>query len=117
MGASSIFHTNNANGIRTISLIGRLDMEGAEGVEATMVKLTSEECLRVVVNITRVSFLASAGLRVLINAARAVKQNGGGLVMILGSNPQVHETLEFTGITMMIPSFETAEQAEKELLS
>jgi anti-anti-sigma factor len=117
MGASSIVHTNNANGIRTIGLIGRLDLEGAEGVEAAMAKLTSEQGLRVVVDITRVSFLASAGIRILIIAARAVKQNGGDLVLVLGNNQQVRETLEFTGITMMIPSFESGDQAEQKLLS
>ncbi len=117
MGASSISHADQANGIRTIGLIGRLDMEGAEEVEATMETLTADEGLRVVADITRVSFLASAGIRVLINAARSLNQRGGQMALVLGDNPQVRETLEFTGITMVIPSFDSGDQAESELLA
>ena len=117
MGASSISHADNANGIRTIGLIGRLDMEGAEEVEATLEQLTAAEDLRVVADITRVSFLASAGIRVLINAARGLNQRGGRMALVLGDNPQVRETLEFTGITMVIPSFDSGDQAERELLA
>lgn len=117
MGASSISHTDNANGIRTIGLIGRLDMDGAEAVETTMENLTATEGLHVVADLTRVSFLASAGIRVLIKAARMLNQRGGRLVLVLGNNPQVRETLGFTGIMMVIPSFDTRDQAERELLS
>lgn len=117
MGASSISHTDKANGIRSIGLIGRLDMEGAEAVEATMERLTAAAGLRVVADITRVSFLASAGIRVLINAARALNQQGGRMVLVLGESPQVRQTLEFTGITLVIPSFDSGDQAERDLLA
>lgn len=97
--------------MRHISLIGRLDMAGIEDVEQEFLALTQAADSRILVDLRRASFLASVGIRSVINLARRLNQNGGRMALLLGDNQQVSDTLEITGITAAIPSFSTLDEA------
>ena len=111
METSGLDHEDMPQGVRHISLIGRLDMTGIEAVEEPFLALTKEANLRILVDLRRASFLASVGIRSVINLARRLNQNGGKMALLLGDNQQVRDTLEITGITAAIPSFSTLDEA------
>lgn len=111
MGAASLDYVDTAEGIRHICLNGRLDMTGIEEVNEPFAALAQGEHLRILVDLQGVSYLASIGIRAVINLARQLHQNGGRMSLLLGDNQQVQATLELTGITAAIPSFRTLTEA------
>ena len=91
-----------ADGIQQIVLSGRMDGAGTEQVAARP--------QRVVVDMTRVAFLSSIGIRLLLSNAKALKQHGGRMV-IAGPQPLVKEVLEIVGIALLIPVHADLESA------
>jgi anti-anti-sigma factor len=57
------------------------------------------------VDLTDVSFLASVGLRCIIQSAKALDLKGGRMALLVGDNPLVRRTLEAVGIGEIIPMF------------
>ena len=54
-------------------------------------------------DLTGVSFLGSIGIRSIIVNAKAVQQRGGRMVLLVGDNVAVAETLQATGLGALIP--------------
>lgn len=97
-------------GIRLIKLIGTLDMNGTYGIEIEFVRQCTGENARVIVDLSRVNYISSIGIPMLINTARSVSSQGGKMVLL---NPQqnVSEVLEITGIPQIIPIYADLESA------
>jgi anti-sigma B factor antagonist len=90
-----------AGGITMVVLDGRLDIEGAAAVDLKMNVIAGSK-KAVLVDLQKVSFLGSMGLRVLVAPARAIKSRGGKMVLF-GPNESVANVLKTSGIDTMIP--------------
>ena len=90
------------NGIRLIKLNGTLDMSGVSRVELEFVRRCAGENVCVLVDLSKVNYISSIGIPLLINSAKAVVKNGGRMALL---NPQnnVENILELTGIPLIIP--------------
>ena len=90
------------NGIRLIKLSGALDMNGTYSIEIEFVRQCAGDNVQVVVDLSKVNYLSSIGIPMLINAAKSVAGQGGKMALL---NPQknVAEVLEITGIRQIIP--------------
>ena len=66
------------NGITRVILDGRLDIEGAAAIDMRMNVIAGTKSA-VLVDMEKVSFLGSMGLRALVAPARAIKGRGGKL--------------------------------------
>jgi anti-anti-sigma factor len=99
------------NGIRLLKLIGALDMNGTYSIEIEFVRQCSGENVRVVVDLSKVNYLSSIGIPMLINTAKSVVNQGGKMALL---NPQqnVAEVLEITGIPQIIPIYTDLESAK-----
>ena len=99
------------NGIRLIKLIGALDMNGTYSIEIEFVRQCVGENVQVVVDLSRVNYLSSIGIPMLINTAKSVASQGGKMALL---NPQQHvaEVLEITGIPQIIPIYTDLESAK-----
>jgi len=84
-----------------ITLDGRLDIEGAAAVDMRM-NLIAGSRSAVLLDLQRVSFLASIGLRSLVIPARTIK-NRGGKVVLYGPTEMVEKVLKTSGIDTIIP--------------
>jgi anti-anti-sigma factor len=93
-----------------ISLDGRLDMQGTQEIDQRFAFATSTKAMRLVVDLSRVSFMASIGLRALVAAAKAQSARGGRMVLVRPA-PVVGKVLEIAGIEQLIPSYENFESA------
>ena len=91
------------NGIRRISLEGRLDMAGAQAIDIKFTGYTAAAKNRILVDLSKVEFIASIGLRTLISAAKAQKLRGGAMVLA-GAQPLVAKVIETAGLAALIPS-------------
>jgi len=99
------------NGIRLIKLIGALDMNGTYSIEIEFVRQCVGENVQVVVDLSRVNYLSSIGIPMLINTAKSVANQGGKMALL---TPQQHvaEVLEITGIPQIIPICTDLESAK-----
>lgn len=90
------------NGIRLIKLNGSLDTNGVSRVEVEFVRRCAGEKVCVLVDLSKVNYISSIGIPLLINSAKAIARNGGKMALL---NPQnnVENVLELTGIPLIIP--------------
>jgi len=99
------------NGIRVVSLSGRLDMKSVLLIDVRFTALTATQSGGVIINMEHVDFLASIGIRLLVSNAKAVSSRGGQMA-IAGAQPLVRETLVTSGIDQIIPLFDSQAEAE-----
>ena len=88
-------------GITKVILDGRLDIEGAARVDLQM-NIIAGSRKAVLVDMQKVSFLGSMGLRALVAPAQAIKNRGGKMVLF-GPNEMVEKVLKTSGIDTLIP--------------
>ena len=103
-------YTELEGGIRLIKLIGRLDLNGTYSVEVQFVRHCSGNNIRVIVDLSDVSFLSSVGIPMLVNTAKAVV-NRGGEFAILRPSENVAKVLELIGVPQVIPIHEDLDLA------
>ena len=92
-----------SDGLRRIAISGRLDIPGTDEIAIRFAALSAAANLRIVLDLTGVSFLGSIGIRSIIVNAKAVQQRGGRMVLLVGDNVAVSETLHATGLGSLIP--------------
>jgi len=103
------------NGIRLITLIGILDMQGTFSVEVQFARHCSGDGVRVLVDLSKVTYLSSIGIPMLINTARSVASQGGKMGL-LGPIYDVHRVLDITGATQIIPIYHDFDTAVADIL-
>jgi anti-anti-sigma factor len=88
-------------GITMISLVGRLDILGAQKIDLHFSAIAGAH-RRVIVDLEQVEFLASMGIRTLIVGAKSVKSKGGRMVL-LRPTPGVEKVIVDSGTDTVIP--------------
>lgn len=98
------------SGIRLIKLHGALDALGTSSIEVEFVRCCAGDNVCVLVDLSKVNYISSIGLPLLINSARSVARRGGQLALL---KPQrsVENILELTGIPSVIPTYSELEAA------
>ena len=84
-----------------VVLDGNLGIEGAAAVDLQM-NIIAGSRKAVLVDLQKVSFIGSMGLRALVSPARALKGRGGKMVLF-GPNESVEKVLKTSGIDTLIP--------------
>jgi anti-sigma B factor antagonist len=84
-----------------VRLSGRLDSSAAPGAEEQLTAAVSGEAPRVAIDMSQLSYVSSAGLRVLLVAAKKVQQQKGKLALG-GLADNVREVFAATGFDTII---------------
>lgn len=84
----------------TIALKGRLDTTTAPELEKT-VNDSLEDITELSMDFLELEYLSSAGLRVLLNASKAMKKKDGAMV-ICNVNEDIMEVFTITGFTEIL---------------
>jgi anti-sigma B factor antagonist len=87
-------------GITKVILDGKLDIEGAAALDLQM-NLIGGRCQAVLVDLQKVSFLGSMGLRAIVAPARTSMSRGGKIVFF-GPNEMVGSVLKNSGIDTIV---------------
>jgi anti-anti-sigma factor len=91
---------NDAGSTATVTMVGRLDIAGAEAVALPLATLSgSKEGLTI--DMSGVTFIASIGLRHLVSAAKAVRRRGGRLAL-LNPSAAVAEVITTSGLADLL---------------
>jgi len=90
-----------ADGVTRIALDGRLDIAGAAAVDLKM-NVIAGSAQKLLIDLEKVTFLGSMGLRSIVLPARAVRSRGGKVVLF-APGEMVESVLKTSGIDSMLP--------------
>jgi anti-anti-sigma factor len=94
---------------RILELDGRLDSDGAGVAEAPLLALLDGRAI-VLVDLAKVVFVGSAGLRVIIKAAKQMKA-AGGILKFCGASAGVAKVFEISGLDSLLDLHDDATSA------
>ena len=94
-----------------ITIRGRVDSLSTDQLSQAIEEAHQRGKYNLVLDMSQVEFLSSAGLRALIEAQRRTKGLGWGEIMLAQVPPRLAELFELTGITRDFRSFETVAAA------
>jgi anti-sigma B factor antagonist len=102
--------TDNIDGITVVRLEGDLDTNSSTGAQKTIEEIIDGGVSNMLVNLKDVGFVSSAGLRILLAAAKKI--NGlNGKLRISDLNETVQEVFEISGFITILKVFPTEEVA------
>ena len=93
-----------------VDLEGRLDSQTAGFGNDEMVRIVKDGGTKLVANLDGLEFITSAGLRVLLLAAKLL-QTAGGTLKLYNANQFVKDVLESSGFTSLIALYSTESEA------
>ncbi len=88
-------------GITRVELDGRMDIAGAAAVDMKM-NLIAGTAQKLLIDLEKVTFLGSMGLRSIVLPARAVRSRGGKVVL-LAPTEMVESVLKASSIDTLLP--------------
>ena len=105
-----IDHEQLDRNILKINLSGRMDVAGSQQIDRQLADLTAPPRDAIIVDLSKVGFLASIGIRILLINAKALKTRGGRMVL-LNPDAGVARVLELSGVDTTIGVFRDLEAA------
>src|SRR5262245_66097794 len=85
-----------------LAILGRLDIQGVNQIQDQFVIQTTARRRATMVDISRVTFIASLGMGMLVSAAKGLHRQGARMVLI-GPSELIRNALEAAGIHQVIP--------------
>ena len=101
-------------GIVSITIKGRLDADSAMDAEKTVTDALGEDMNKLLFDLGALDYLSSAGLRVLLSAAKEVRRRDGKIVLC-ALTEFVKEIFEVSGFESLIPIEDSVESGMKVL--
>jgi anti-sigma B factor antagonist len=98
-----------AGGVTRVILDGKLDLDGARAIDLRMNVIAGSQ-KSVIIDLQKVSFVGSMGLRSLVAPARTIKSKGGKVVFF-GPNEMVDKVLKISGLDKVVPICYELDQA------
>ena len=89
--------------IARVRLAGRMDHAGTTEIDAKFMELAGR-AKYLLVDLSKVNFLASMGIRTLIMAAKALKERGGKMILF-SPEMMVAKVLKTSGTEILIPVY------------
>ena len=93
-----------------VELVGELDVYTARSLRVVLDHTPRHERRRIAIEMSRLDFLDSSGLGVLVGAMKQAQSLGGGLCMVRPKE-RVLKTLRITGLIRVIPPFDDLHKA------
>ncbi len=97
------------SGTKEAKLDGKLDIHGALAIDDAFAELAGAS-KNILVDLSGVTYLASLGIRTLVQAAKTLSNNGGSIVLF-APQENVEKVLRATGIDTVIPVRHGREEA------
>ena len=108
------FQLDTHAGVQHLTLTGHLDSATFVTLEKTINGLFSSAGDRVLMDLSALSYISSAGLRLMVVAAKRARQVGGQLILC-GLSPTVRDVFEISGFLKIMATTETKAEAERAL--
>ena len=96
-------------GVTVVALRGEFTWPAVPEGEQVLLREATPKC-KIVLDMSGVSFMGSAGLRLLLSVFRQAHDNQGRAVLV-GLCPEVRELMELTGFLTFFQTFATVDDA------
>lgn len=101
----------NKNGdVTTLALTGRLDAATSATAQEQILRIIDEGNLKLIIDLSRLDYVSSAGLRIFITAGKRVKSKGGKMVFC-SLQEYTKELFEIAGFTSIFTTCPTPAEA------
>lgn len=87
-------------GLKVVALTGRLDVATSPEVEARILEAIAAGVRQLVLDVSGLEYVSSAGLRVVIVVGKKVRAEGGDMVFAC-AGPNIRQILDISGFTKM----------------
>jgi anti-sigma B factor antagonist len=95
--------------VHVVEVRGRIDSSTASDFDQTVMDLIEQGKKNLVLDLSEVEFLSSAGLRTMVSARKAVQP--GGAIRLAGPSQRVKDTLEIAGLDVLFETYPDRESA------
>jgi anti-anti-sigma factor len=99
------------NGISIARLTGEIDLSNAAIVKRSIAESVSNQDLRLVLDLSAVTYLDSAGIAMLFGLSRRLIQHQQQLVLVVPEASLIHRSLRVSGWPKTLPVVERVEDA------
>jgi anti-sigma B factor antagonist len=96
--------------VTVLEVGGEVDVYTAPKLREKLVELVSDGHYNIVVDMTKVEFLDSTGLGVLVGGLKRVRSHNGGLELVCNQE-RILKIFRITGLTKVFPIHDTLEEA------
>ncbi|MDP8227167.1 MAG: STAS domain-containing protein [Candidatus Celaenobacter polaris] len=100
--------------VAVLNLIGRLDANTSGELESVLIPMIGEGKKKIVLDFSALEYISSAGLRLLLLAAKKLRNNKGNIILC-SMKDFIKEIFEISGFTPIFKIVDTKEAALKEL--
>ena len=101
---------SHKNGVTVVAVSGSVDALTAAELSGVIGDQIAEGRVQLVMDLTGLEFMSSAGLRTLLGAVKETRSNGGDL-RIASSNPGIDKVLKMSGFQNIAKVFTTSGDA------
>ncbi len=98
------------NGVTIFALEGRVDSEGAVDLDLALQAATSEDKYKLVLDMSQVRYINSAGLRTLADILTQCQHNEGDLKLV-DLNPKVQRVMQIIGFDKFFSIYPAVDDA------
>jgi anti-sigma B factor antagonist len=89
-----------------VKVVGRVDSQTAPQLAEALDAITNAGRYRIVIDMSEIDFMSSAGLRVLINTQKNTKRFNRGEVVLASVPQRIYEALDLAGFIPLFPFFD-----------
>ena len=101
--------TRTSNDIHIVAMTGSLDSNTAPEAQKSLYAVVAG-AKKVVLDFSQLDYISSAGLRVLLGAAKQLRASGGAFGMF-GLNQSVREVFEISGFSSILSVYQSEAEA------
>lgn len=96
--------------VNVLAIDGRLDTTNYSDLEHHLSSLTEKNEYRILMNLEKMQYISSSGLRIFLMFLKKVKA-AGGRFMLCGMSDDIREIFEISGFINIFEIFKTEEEA------
>ncbi len=102
--------TRTQGDVTVVAIVGNLDSNSSPQAQAALDGILAGGAKKVVLDFSALDYISSAGLRILLGAAKRLSGPGGGL-RLFGLNESVREVFQISGFSTILPVVATEADA------
>ncbi len=106
----SVISGNNGAGVSVLKVSGYLDTTTASELEAALYGLLERESYKIVVDLSGVNYISSAGWGIFIGEIKRIRNHGGDL-KLSGMVGDVHEVFQLLEFHSILEAYQTTQEA------
>jgi anti-anti-sigma factor len=106
--------TRKENDVAVAAVVGRMDALTTSDVERTLMSLLDEGEVKLLIDLDRLDYISSAGLRTLLSTAKRMKERSG-IMAFANLKGHAKEVFEISGFYSLFTVYDSVESALEQL--